>query len=75
MLAGTPTACYNIPARPNVLLISIDDMNDWIVPFNDPARGKPVIAGSSLQALASEGVAFLNAHTPFRSAVPPGQAS
>ena len=28
----------------------------WITPFNDPARGKPVVA--------SEGVAFLNAHTP-----------
>ena len=58
VLVGTLTASTSIAARPNVLLISIDDMNDWITPFNDPARGKPVVAGSGLRELASEGVAF-----------------
>ena len=51
-------------ARPNVLFISIDDLNDWIGPFNDPARGKPVISTPNLRELASRGVAFTNAHTP-----------
>ena len=51
-------------ARPNVLFISIDDLNDWIEPFNDPARGKPAIAGPNLRDLANRGVAFTNAHTP-----------
>ena len=51
-------------ARPNVLFVSIDDMNDWIEPFNEPARGKPVIAATNLQQLANQGVAFKNAHTP-----------
>ena len=51
-------------ARPNVLCVSIDDMNDWIEPFNEPARGKPVIAATNLQQLANQGVAFKNAHTP-----------
>ena len=50
--------------RPNVLFIAIDDMNTWIAPFNDSMRGKPLIAAPSLQALASRGVAFTNAHTP-----------
>ena len=52
-------------ARPNVLFISIDDLNDWIEPFNDPARGKPKIAGPNLRELANRGVAFTNAHTPI----------
>ena len=51
-------------ARPNVLFVSIDDINEWIAPFNDPARGKPVIATPNLQALADRGVSFQNAHTP-----------
>ena len=51
-------------ARPNVLFISIDDLNDWVEPFNDPARGKPKIATPNLRKLANRGVAFTNAHTP-----------
>ena len=51
-------------ARPNVLFISIDDLNDWVEPFNDPARGKPKIATPHLRKLALRGVAFTNAHTP-----------
>ena len=51
-------------ARPNVLFISIDDMNGWIEPFNEGTRGKPVIFSPNLRRLANEGVAFRNAHTP-----------
>lgn len=50
--------------RPNVLFISIDDLNEWVEPFNDPARGKPKIETPNLRKLASRGVAFTNAHTP-----------
>ena len=61
------SAVSNGPAHaapPNVLFISIDDMNGWIAPFNDGTRGKPVVATPNLQRLASRGVAFQNAHTP-----------
>lgn len=57
-------------ARPNVLFISIDDMNGWVEPFNEGTRGKPVIATPHLGKLASEGVAFLNAHTPVPLCAP-----
>ena len=57
-------------ARPNVLFISIDDMNGWVAPFNEGTRGKPVIATPHLGKLASEGVAFLNAHTPVPLCAP-----
>ena len=49
---------------PNILFISVDDMNGWIQPFNDGSRRKPLIKTPNLQALADQGVAFLNAHTP-----------
>ena len=62
--AGVLCAPAAQAARPNVLFISIDDLNDWIGPFNDPARGKPVISTPNLRELASRGVAFTNAHTP-----------
>ena len=57
-------------ARPNVLFVSIDDMNDWVEPFNHPTRGKPVIATPNLQALADRGVSFKNAHTPVPLCTP-----
>ena len=57
-------ACQSEAARPNVLFVSIDDMNGWIEPFNEPARGKPLMAATNLQQLANQGVAFKNAHTP-----------
>ena len=57
-------------ARPNVLFISIDDMNGWVAPFNEGTRGKPVIATPYLRKLASEGVAFQNAHPPVPLCAP-----
>ena len=62
--AGILPAMPAEAARPNVLFISIDDLNDWVEPFNDPARGKPRISTPNLLNLASRGVAFTNAHTP-----------
>lgn len=51
-------------SQPNVLLIAIDDMNDWVAPLNDGRRGKPVIQTPNLTALAAQGILFTNAHTP-----------
>ena len=67
------------PDRPNVLFISIDDLNDWVGPLNDGSRGKPKIASPNLDRLASEGVVFLNAHasvtvcTPSRASLVAGR--
>ena len=46
--------------RPNVLFISIDDMNDW-AGFMDT---HPQILTPNMDTLASEGVSFTNAHVP-----------
>jgi arylsulfatase A-like enzyme len=47
-------------ARPNVLFISIDDMNDW-AGFLDT---HPQIQTPHMDTLAEEGVSFTNAHVP-----------
>ena len=56
--------------HPNVLLIVIDDMNDWVAPLNDRRRGKPMIETPNLAALAAQGILFANAHTPAPLCVP-----
>lgn len=64
---GEPVPAARPPARathPNVLLVVIDDMNDWVAPLNDGRRGKPLVEAPSLQALASQSTLFVNAHTP-----------
>ena len=52
------------PSRPNILFISLDDMNTWITPFNDLKSGKPVIFAPHLARLGNAGIKFTNAHTP-----------
>ncbi|MFK8112264.1 MAG: sulfatase [Rubripirellula sp.] len=44
--------------RPNVLFISIDDLNDWIGCFGGHAQ----VQTPNIDALAKRGVAFTNAH-------------
>ena len=44
--------------RPNVLLIAVDDMNDWI----GCLRGHPAVRTPNLDRLAQRGVLFANAH-------------
>lgn len=68
----------NLPKqKPNILLISIDDQNDWIGYLN----GHPQIKTPNIDKLASEGVAFTDAHcstplcTPSRSAIISGKHS
>lgn len=45
---------------PNVLMIIIDDLNDWVSPLG----GHPFAETPNLDRLASEGVTFTNAHCP-----------
>ena len=46
--------------RPNVLFISVDDLNDWI----GCMRGHPQARTPNLDRLAASGVLFTNAHCP-----------
>jgi arylsulfatase A-like enzyme len=47
------------PARPNILFISVDDLNDWIQPLG----GHPQARTPNLVRLADEGVTFARAYT------------
>lgn len=63
------------PSKPNVLFVSIDDLNDWISPMS----GHPDTVTPSLQRIADRGVTFVNAHAavpacnPSRVALMTGQ--
>ncbi|MDF1746399.1 MAG: sulfatase [Gimesia sp.] len=54
--AFTANAADN-PGKPNILFISIDDMNDWI-----GCMGHPRVKTPHIDALAKRGVNFTNAH-------------
>src|SRR6476619_5489967 len=45
-------------ARPNVLFIAIDDLNDWV----GCLRGHPQVKTPHIDALAARGTLFTNAH-------------
>jgi len=47
-------------ARPNVLMISVDDLNDWI----GVLAGHPQALTPNIDALAREGVLFERAYAP-----------
>jgi arylsulfatase A-like enzyme len=57
--------------RPNILLIAVDDLNDWI----GPLKGHPQALTPNIDKLAKEGMVFTNAHcqapvcTPSRSSL------
>ena len=56
---GGAGAVIGAPARrPNVLFISVDDMNDWI----GCLRGYPGVSTPNIDRLAKRGVLFANAH-------------
>lgn len=55
---GSAAATYAAPAaRPNVLFISVDDMNDWV-----GCLGHPTIKTPNIDRLAKRGVLFADAH-------------
>ncbi|MDY0167008.1 MAG: sulfatase [Thermoguttaceae bacterium] len=55
---GAVSAAADEPARPNVLLIAIDDLNDWVGPLG----GHPLVKTPHMDALAQRGTTFVNAH-------------
>jgi len=44
--------------RPNVLMIVVDDLNDWV----EPLGGHPQVKTPAIKELAKQGVTFTNAH-------------
>lgn len=57
---GVPCLADDSPARPNLLLIAIDDLNDWVGCLG----GHPQARTPNLDRLARRGVLFANAHCP-----------
>lgn len=45
-------------ARPNILFIAVDDLNDWV----GPLQGHPQVRTPHMDRLAARGVTFTNAH-------------
>ncbi len=59
--ATTNTAsCAEVDGRPNVLLIAVDDLNDWVGCLG----GYPGVRTPNIDRLAGRGVLFGNAHCP-----------
>ena len=59
IMAVLPAACFaEDSGRPNVLLIAIDDLNDWIGSMG----GHPQAKTPNMDRLAARGVLFNNAH-------------
>ncbi|MBC8165411.1 MAG: sulfatase [Bryobacteraceae bacterium] len=73
-VASTATGA---PEKPNVLFLSVDDMNDWVGCLN----GYPGVQTPNIDALAKRGVLFANAHcasplcNPSRTALLTGLAA
>jgi arylsulfatase A-like enzyme len=57
-LATVQSLSAQNPARPNVLFIAIDDLNDWV----GMLEGHPQARTPRMDRLASRGVLFTNAH-------------
>ena len=72
---GLDSTAHASEARPNVLLISVDDLNDWLGCLN----GHPRALTPNIDRLANRGVLFTNAHCvapacrPSRAALFTGQ--
>jgi len=48
--------------KPNVLMIAIDDLNDWVGPLTGDSGGHPRVRTPHMDRLAARGVTFTNAH-------------
>ena len=46
------------PNRPNIVMIAVDDLNDWV----EPLGGHPDVKTPVMKRLAERGVTFTNAH-------------
>ena len=54
-----------MPSRPNVLMIIVDDMNDWV-----GCLGSDRVPTPHIDALAKRGMLFTNAHAPSPKCAP-----
>jgi choline-sulfatase len=76
LAAAAAGAAFAKESRPNVLFISVDDMNDWV----GCLRGYPGVQTPNIDRLARRGVLFANAHcasplcNPSRTALYTGLA-
>ena len=52
------TDVYEPDEKPNVLFVSIDDLNDWVVILD----GHPLVKTPNIDRLAGRGTTFMNAH-------------
>jgi arylsulfatase A-like enzyme len=69
LLPAMPVAmlsCTDAPTRPDILFIAVDDLNDWITPLG----GRPDMHTPNLDALASRGMVFTNAHCSAPASCP-----
>jgi arylsulfatase A-like enzyme len=53
-----PVCADERPVRPNVLMIIVDDLNDWV----EPLGGHPQVKTPAIRSLAERGTNFRNAH-------------
>ncbi|MEM9282883.1 MAG: sulfatase [Verrucomicrobiota bacterium] len=60
LVGNFDSICIAEESRPNVLFIAIDDLNDWIGCLG----GHPQVETPHMDALASRGVLFTEAHCP-----------
>lgn len=61
VLYGQPwqaASAQELPEKPNILIISIDDLNDWVGCLG----GHPQVQTPHMDALAARGTVFTNAH-------------
>src|SRR3954454_14852718 len=69
--APAPARAEVAPARPNVLFVVVDDLNDWVGFLG----GHPQVKTPNMDRLAKRGIVFANAHaaaplcSPSRAAV------
>ncbi len=61
----TPHSLVATESRPNVLFISVDDMNDWV-----GCLGSDRVPTPNIDALAERGLLFTNAHAPSPKCAP-----
>jgi arylsulfatase A-like enzyme len=73
--AGAPAILRAAPKRPNVLMIAVDDWNDWVGALG----GHPQVRTPNMDRLAASGLLFTEAHTaapicnPSRTALMTGR--
>ena len=60
LLFGSAPYIHAVDSKPNVLFISVDDLNDWIGCLG----GHPQAKTPNFDRLAASGVLFTNAHCP-----------